>query len=97
MIMICNKSEIYEAIINVSKAVSDKTTIQALEGIKLKLENGVLELTGYDLELGIKTRISVKSDDRGEFIIDARHFSEMLKKMPTEEVLINVMENLIVK
>lgn len=97
MIIICKKSEIYESIINVSKAVSDKTTIQALEGIKLKLEENVLELTGYDLELGIKTKISVKSDDRGEIVVDAKLFADIIKRMPTDEVLLEVKENLQVR
>ena len=61
--------------------------------LKFKLENSMLELTGYDLEIGIKTVIPVKSDDSGEFILNAKLFSEMLRKMPSEEILIEVSEN----
>ena len=47
----CKKDEICAAIGNVSKAVSPKSTITALEGIRLLLNGTSLELTGYDLSL----------------------------------------------
>ena len=97
MLIICNKNQIYEAVVNVSKAVSDRTTIQALEGIKLKLNGNILELTGYDLELGIKIELMVKSEDSGEVIINARLFADIIKRMPTEEILIDINENLQVR
>lgn len=96
MKLTCNKSSLYEAIINVSKAVAIKSTIIALEGIKLKLSNSILYLTGYDLEIGIKTQISVISQDNGEIIVNSRLFSDIIKRMPTEEILINIAENLAV-
>lgn len=94
MKLLCNKQSIYEAVINVSKAVSERCAMPSLEGIKLKLENSLIELTGYDLEIGIRTSISVNSDDRGEFILNARLFSEMIKKMPDENIFMEVNENM---
>ncbi|GAB5080999.1 DNA polymerase III subunit beta [Hominimerdicola sp. 21CYCFAH17_S] len=94
MKLLCNKQSIYEAVTNVSKAVSERCAMPSLEGIKLKLENSLLELTGYDLEIGIRTAISVSSDDKGEFILNARLFSEMIKKMPEDEILMDVNENM---
>ncbi len=96
MKLICNKQSLYEALINVSKAVADKSTIPALEGIKLSLENSTLWLTGYDLEIGIKTFVPVISSDSGEIIINSRLFSEIIKKMPTDEIEIDIAENLAV-
>lgn len=97
MTFICNKNDLYEAVINVSKAVSDKTTIRALEGIKFQLEGNRLELTGYDLELGIMTELNVTSQDRGEMIVNARLFADIIKRMPVDDILINVNENLQVR
>ena len=37
MKIICNKQALYEALVNVSKAAADKSTIPALEGVKLRL------------------------------------------------------------
>jgi DNA polymerase-3 subunit beta len=94
MKLFCNKLSLYEAINNVSKAVAVKSTIPALEGIKINLSDSTLNLTGYDLEIGIKTKISVRSQDSGEFIVNARLFNEIIKRMPTEEIMIEVADNL---
>lgn len=94
MKFVCNKNEISEAIGNVSKAVSSKSPIPALEGIKLKLNGNLLELTGYDLEIGIRTQISVKSEDNAEYVINARLFNEIIRKMPCDEICIEINENM---
>lgn len=94
MKFVCNKSEISEAIGNVSKAVPSKSPVPSLEGVKLKLSENILELTGYDLELGIRTQIQVKSDDSGECVINARLLNDIIKKMPSEEINIQVNEQL---
>ena len=72
MKFICKQTEINEALANVTRAVPQKSPISALEGVKIHLEKGSLELTGYDLELGIQTKIEVQSDDVGECILNSR-------------------------
>lgn len=93
MKFICDKSKLSEAVTNVSKAVSDKSALSALEGIKFSLNESILELTGYDLEIGIRTKLEVRSSDKGEFIANARIFSDMVRKMPDEELSVEVDEN----
>lgn len=90
----CNRTKLHEAVNNVSKAVPSKSNMAALEGIKLSLGNNTLELTGYDLELGIKTTLEVNSSDKGELIVNARLFNEILRKMSSDEVTINIDEKL---
>lgn len=94
MKFICNKNKLHEAISNVSKAVPAKSNIAALEGIKLKLSENQLELTGYDLELGIRTTMEVNSSDSGEFVLNSRLFSEIIRRMASEELTITVDDNL---
>lgn len=93
MRFICTKQTLHDAVVNVSKAVSERSTLPSLEGIRFKLENSTLELTGYDLELGIRTNIAVKSEDSGEFIVNARLLAEMVKKIPAEDILFDVSES----
>ncbi|MDE6501620.1 MAG: DNA polymerase III subunit beta [Ruminococcus sp.] len=96
MKFICNKTELSEAISNVSKAVSSKATIPALEGIKVKVSPNEIELTGYNLEMGIHTSISSITEDSGEFVVSSRLFSEFTKRMPEDEVTFEVNDNLII-
>ena len=93
MKIVCNKLRLYDAIVNVSKAISERSSMPSLEGMKFKLEGPLLELTGYDLEIGIRTSVAVRSDDSGEFIINAKLFAEMIKKMPAEEILLEINNN----
>lgn len=93
MNFICKKSELSEAISNVSRAVPQKSTIQALEGIKVKISSGTVELTAYNLEMGIRTTINAITNDNGEFVVSSRLFSEFTKKMEGDEVKVDIDEN----
>ena len=94
MKFICKQSVLNEAVTNVSRAVPVKSPVQSLEGIKMYLDNNTLELTGYDLELGIMTRIEVESTDHGEFIVNAKLFAEIIRKMPFEQISVEIDEKL---
>ena len=94
MRIICNKLALYEALVNVSKAAADKSTIPALEGVRIKLADSTLMLTGYDLEIGINTFIPAVSSDSGEFVVNSRLFSDIIRKMPADEIEIEVSDNL---
>lgn len=91
----CNKLELSEAITNVSKAVPSKSSIPQLEGIKLSLTGNDLTLTGYNLELGITTTVNVINNDssNGEYIINARLFSDIVRKMPSDNINIIINKN----
>lgn len=96
MKFICNKTELSEAISNVSRAVSSKSTIPALEGIRVKVTPGAIELTGYNLEMGIRTSISSVTEDSGEFVVSSRLFSEFTKRMSGDEVSFEVNDSLVI-
>lgn len=94
MKFVCNKQELHEALINVSRAVADRSTIPSLEGIRFSLLDNTLSLTGYDLEIGIETSIEVETEQEGEIIVNPKLFSEMIRKMPSGNITISVGENL---
>ena len=48
-----NRSDMTEAVSNIQRAVSSKTSVPALEGILLTAQEENLELCAYDLELGL--------------------------------------------
>ncbi|MEG0804013.1 MAG: DNA polymerase III subunit beta, partial [Pygmaiobacter sp.] len=49
----CEKQSLSEAIAGVSKAVTQRSNVAALEGILFTAIGTSLTLTGYDLEMGI--------------------------------------------
>lgn len=88
------KSEMNEALANVSRAVPPRAAIPALEGIKICLINGELEITGYDLEIGIQTKLHTDSEDFGEYVFNSRLFADIIRKMPSDTVTVEVRSDL---
>lgn len=90
MKFICERQTLHQAVTYVSKGVAQKSTIPALEGIRMQLRPGQLQLTGYDLEFGIQTHLEVDTADTGEFVIHARLLSESLRRFSGSTVTIEV-------
>ena len=82
----CATAALSEACQNVQRAISGKTTIPALEGIYIRALSGALELTGYDLEVGIQTRIDANVAEEGSIVLNAKVFCEILRKLPGDSV-----------
>ncbi len=87
-----NKSDIVEAVSNIQRAVSTKTTIPALECVLLTASEESLELCAYDLELGITTVIPARVEEPGKTALAARIFSEIVRKTPDETITVSVDE-----
>lgn len=90
----CNKMDLCNAITHVSKGVSVRSTIPALEGICLQMEPGAVTLTGYDLEIGIRTSITADCEDTFSCVLNARLFSEMSRRMIGEQITFSIDEKL---
>ena len=91
----CDKASLYDAVVNVSKAVSPKSPLPVLEGVYLKLQDGELFLTGYDLELGIKTSLPVSGGEDGDIVLSARLFSDMLKRLSSADMTLEADDKLV--
>lgn len=87
-----NKSDITEAVSNIQRAVSTKTSIPALEGILLSATETGLELCAYDLELGITTVIPAFAMEPGKAVLSAKLFSDIVRRTPAETVTVSVDE-----
>ena len=84
----CDKSVLSGAVSNVSRAVTTRTALQALEGILIRAEGGSLTLTGYDLEMCITTVIPAEVTEEGSAVLSAKLFGEMIRKLEGGEVFV---------
>ncbi len=82
------KSHLLNGINIVLKAVPAKTTMSILECILIDATTGDIKLTGNDMELGIETKVEGSILERGKIAIEAKLFSEIVRKLPDSEVLI---------
>ncbi|MBR2338843.1 MAG: DNA polymerase III subunit beta [Clostridia bacterium] len=88
MRILCAKQALVDAVNNVQRAVASKSALPALEGVLLKTGDNSLFLAGYDMELGITTTIEAQVKEAGEIVLNAKLFLEIIRKLPSDEVLI---------
>ena len=88
MKIICTKSNLSKGVSIVSKAVPSKTTMPILECILIDASTDVIKLTANDMELGIETSIDGEIVERGIMAINAKIFSEIVRKLPDSEIVI---------
>ncbi len=74
------KEDLLNAINIVLKAVPSKTTMPILECILISAEDGQIKLTANDMELGIETKTEGTIERGGKIALDARLFSEIVRK-----------------
>lgn len=88
------KKLLIEAVGKVTKAISSKTTIPILTGIKLTSDAQGITLTGSNSDISIKTFIPAEQDENvyaeiqtpGSIVVPSRLFSELIRKLPEEDV-----------
>ena len=88
MKIVCKKSNLVSGVQTVSKAVPSKTTMSILECILVDTRNGEIKLTANDMELGIETVIDGEIIEKGMIALDARIFSEIVRKLPDNDITI---------
>ena len=92
----CSRQKLNEAVLNVQRAVSPKSTMPALEGILVKASSGHIKLTGYNLEIGITTTIDANVSEEGSIVITAKLFSDIIRKLPQDQITVETDDKLIV-
>ncbi|CAM2844519.1 MULTISPECIES: DNA polymerase III subunit beta [Dellaglioa] len=92
-----NRSAFIKQLTDVQRAISSKTTIPILTGIKVVLTASGLLLTGSDADVSIETFLSVEDESNnltiestGEIVLPARFFSEIVKKLPQDTFSLTV-------
>ncbi|WP_127587566.1 DNA polymerase III subunit beta [Paenibacillus koleovorans] len=92
------KDQLNEAIQQVFKAVSQKATIPILLGIKIDVTSKGVTFTASDTEISIQSFVAKEKNGievvqvlrEGSVVVPARFFSEMIRKLPSERVEIEV-------
>ena len=82
---------------NVLRAISSKTTIPILTGLKMVVDKERIVLTGSNSDITIESVIDASNpdydltvEDPGAIVLPARFFSEIVKKLPDKQVTIEV-------
>ena len=82
----CEKALLQSAIAVTSRAVAQKSSIPALEGLLLHADSR-LTISGYNLQTGIRTKVSADVTEPGEIVLNARLFGDIIRRMPDDVVV----------
>jgi DNA polymerase-3 subunit beta len=93
MKIICQKSALTAAVNTVLKAVPVRTTMPILECILIDASDGEISLTANDMELGIRTKVDGDVLEKGCIALEAKLFSEIVRKLPDNDVYIETDES----
>jgi DNA polymerase-3 subunit beta len=102
MKFIIQRDHLVQSVSDVMKAVTSRTTIPILTGIKIVASHDGVTLTGSDSDISIQIFIPkeesgdeiVEIKEAGAIVLNARFFSEIVKKLPTDSVEIEVLNHL---
>ncbi|MDF2037026.1 DNA polymerase III subunit beta [Cytobacillus oceanisediminis] len=102
MRFIIQRDRLVQSVQDVMKAVTSRTTIPILTGIKIVASEEGVTLTGSDSDISIESFIPkeeagdeiVEIKQAGAIVLQAKFFSEIVKKLPTDSVEISVENHL---
>ena len=81
----CEKVLLQAAISVASRAVAQKSSIPALEGLLLHVDREVT-VSGYNMQTGIRTRLDADISAGGDIVLNARLFGDIIRRMPDDVV-----------
>ena len=93
MKLIFTKSNLSKAVNIVLKAVPSKTTMNILECILIDASSDIIKFTANDMELGIETIVEGEIIEKGQIAIDAKIFSDIVRKLPDNDITIETDDN----
>lgn len=95
------KDYLNESIQHVSKAISSKTTIPILTGIKIDATSEGVTLTASDTDISIQSFMPTETAELkvielfqpGSVVLPAKFFMEMIRKLPSQTIEIEVKDH----
>ncbi|CAH0344885.1 DNA polymerase III subunit beta [Bacillus sp. CECT 9360] len=101
MRFIIQRDRLVQSVQEVMKAVTSRTTIPILTGIKITVTKEGVTLTGSDSDISIESFIPAEESGNeiieikevGRIVLNARFFSEIVKKLPMDTVDIELLNN----
>lgn len=91
----CLRTDLANAVSNVSRAVTTKAALPALEGVLIKAYDNKLNISGYNLEIGITTDIEATIQAEGEIVVSAKLFLDIVRRLPEEIVMIETDDRMV--
>lgn len=89
------RSVLLDAVLKMQKTVGLKSSMPVLEGIMFSAEKGLLTLSSYNLEMGMKKEMYASCEEEGDIVINARLLADILRKLRGIDVEIESDDHLV--
>lgn len=94
MEFVINRDQFVHSVQHVTKAISSRTTVPILTGIKIVADQEGVTLTGSDSDISIECFIPIEEEgqqfvqivEEGSIILQAKVFAEIVKKLPEDKI-----------
>lgn len=94
MKFIIQRDQLIESVQNVMKAISSRTTIPILTGMKIEASTSGIKLTGSNSDISIESFIPQEEDgivyveniEPGSIVLQAKYFPDIVRKLPQNTV-----------
>jgi DNA polymerase-3 subunit beta len=83
----CTQSDLSRALRAVARAVGNGKTHPILSGVMLRADGGSLQLTAYDLSIGIQTSIDAMVDTAGATVVPHRLLADITGRLDAASVV----------
>lgn len=102
MKFIIQRDQLIASIQDVMKAISSRTVVPILTGMKIEVKQHGITLTGSDSDISIESYIPAEEDgnvnveqiEEGSIVLQAKYFPDIVRKLPEKTVEIEADENL---
>jgi len=89
MKIICTQENLKYGLLAVSRIISNSNTLPILNNVLLKTENGLLNLSATNLELGITTTVRCKIEQEGSVCLPAKTITDLVNNLPSTNITID--------
>ncbi|OZU89472.1 DNA polymerase III subunit beta [Virgibacillus indicus] len=102
MKFVIQRDQLIKSVQDVMKAISSRTVIPILTGMKIEAKQHGITLTGSDSDISIESHIPAEEDgkvnveqiEEGTIVLQAKYFPDIIRKLPEKTVEIESDENL---
>lgn len=95
-----NRAVFMQELQTVQRAISSKTTMPILTGVKIELTNRGLTLTGSNADISIETflpaddeKAEMEIEATGGLVLQSRFFGEIVRRLPEDHFTMEVLDN----
>ena len=91
----CEKSDLLKAVGISLRAIPVRSTMPVMQCILMRTIGGQITFTTNDMEMGIETIVPGSVEEEGVIAVDAKMFSDIVRKLPEDQVIIRTGDNFV--